>query len=326
LAHWSTLRRAGSAARRQCRLFSRWSPRRRPPNRTCEFPRIRLSMSTSGGFGSWPTRAACAGSEVPAPAPPRRSGAERRCSPATSLRPTMPRAHWTPSPCGRLSRPPRWRVTATTTTGPPPRPGGNSGRCACPEPKARRAPPGRFPRSPSTGRQGRRPAVPRGHRRALPQHGPRPRPPDQQASGRDSPERQPGPSTPTAHSRQFRGCCPVSGLQALVRLLRLSALLPHPARWRRTVARSSGAAPALRLTSGLRLPLSFSRPLRRPGARPLTPPGHMAPRGAVLSWTRTGSGARNRRRSCGDQTRAAFRRAASCGRGPLGRGGRGRCR
>jgi len=45
----------------------------------------------------------------------------------------MPRTHWTPSPCGRLSRPPWWRVTATTTTGPPPRPGGNSGRCACPE-------------------------------------------------------------------------------------------------------------------------------------------------------------------------------------------------
>ena len=47
----------------------------------------------------------------------------------------MPRTHWTPSPCGRLSRPPWWRVTATTTTGPPPRPDGHSGRCACPEPK-----------------------------------------------------------------------------------------------------------------------------------------------------------------------------------------------
>jgi hypothetical protein len=46
----------------------------------------------------------------------------------------MPRTHWTPSPCGRLSRPPRCGATRTTTTGPPPRPGGNSGRCACPEP------------------------------------------------------------------------------------------------------------------------------------------------------------------------------------------------
>lgn len=81
-----------------------------------------------------PTRAACAGSEVPAPAPPRRSATARPCSPATSSRPTMPRAHWTPSPCGRLSRPPRWVVTPTTTTSPPPRPDGNGGRCACPEP------------------------------------------------------------------------------------------------------------------------------------------------------------------------------------------------
>ena len=93
------------------------------------------------------------------------------------------------------------------------------------------------------GRQGRRPAVPRGHRRALPQHGTRPRPPDGKTSGRDGPEQQPGPSIPTAHSRQFRGCCPVSGLQPLVSVsLRLSTSLPHPARWRRTVARWSRAA------------------------------------------------------------------------------------
>ena len=83
-----------------------------------------------------PTRAACAGSEVPAPAPRRRSGTARPCSRATSFRPiTMPRTHWTPSPCRRLSRPPWWRVTATTTTGPPPRPDSNSGRCACPKPR-----------------------------------------------------------------------------------------------------------------------------------------------------------------------------------------------
>jgi len=82
-----------------------------------------------------PTRAGCAGSEVPAPAPPRRRGAERPCSQASSSSPTMPRAHWTPSPCGRLSRPPRWVVTPTTTTSPPPRPGGNGGRYACPDPE-----------------------------------------------------------------------------------------------------------------------------------------------------------------------------------------------
>ena len=122
----------GSTARRRAGLFGRGFPRRRPPNRTCDFHRIRLSMSTSGGL---PTRAACAGSGVPAPAPHRRRGTARPCSPATSSRPTMPRTHWTPSPCGRLSRPPRWVVTPTTTTGPPPRPVGNSGPCACPEPE-----------------------------------------------------------------------------------------------------------------------------------------------------------------------------------------------
>ena len=35
-----------------CRPLGRWSPHRCPPNRTCEFPRIRLSTSTWSGFGS----------------------------------------------------------------------------------------------------------------------------------------------------------------------------------------------------------------------------------------------------------------------------------
>ena len=157
------------------------------------------------------------------------------------------------------------------TTGPPPRPGGNSGRCACPE-QARRAPPDASHVHSYAGRQGRRPAVPRGHRRALPQHRTWPRPTEQQTVDRDGSRTETGArAPPTAHSRQFRGCSWVSGLLAPVRLLRLSALLPHPARWRRTVARLSGAAPALRRTSGIRLPLSFSRPLRRPAARSLTP-------------------------------------------------------
>jgi hypothetical protein len=157
----------------------------------------------------------------------------------------MPRTHWTPSPCGRLSRPPWWLVTATTTTGPPPRPDGNSGRCACPEPtnRARRAPPGRFPRSLICRSAGPAPSCTPGTSPPLPQPGTRPRPPDGKTSGQDGPEQQPGPSIPTTHSRQFRGCCPVSGLQPLVSVsLRLSASLPHPARWRRTVARWSRAA------------------------------------------------------------------------------------
>jgi hypothetical protein len=181
-----------------------------------------------------------------------------------------------------------------------PRPRQRTVRLTRSRPGGRRAPPGRFPCSPQTARQARRSAVPGGPRRALPQHGTRPRPPEQKPVGQADPEQQPGPSTPTAHSRQFRGCCPVSGLRTLIRLLRLSALLPHPASWRRTVARLSGAAPALHRTSGIRLPLSFTRPLWRPGARSRTPPGHMAPHGAVLRRTRVRSG----RGSAGDSCRA----------------------
>ena len=157
-------------------------------------------------------------------------------------------------------------------------------------PRVRRAPPGRFPRSPSTGRQDRRSAVPRGHRRALPQHRTRPRPTEQQTIDQDGPRTETGARAPqTAHSRQFRGCSWVSGLLTLIRLLRLSASLARTARWRQTVVPSSGAAPALRHTSGIRLPLNFSRPLRRPRAGPFTPPGHMAPRGAVLASRTSGS-------------------------------------
>jgi hypothetical protein len=75
-----------------------------------------------------PSRAACAGSGVPAPWPRRGQGAKRRCSPATSSHPNVPRVRWSPSPCGRLSRP-------RSTTAPLPRPGGDSGRCACPGPQ-----------------------------------------------------------------------------------------------------------------------------------------------------------------------------------------------
>jgi hypothetical protein len=52
---------------------------------------------------------------------PRRVGIHRRPSGDAS----SPRTHWTPSPCGRLSRP-------RTTTGPPPHPTGIGRRCAFP--------------------------------------------------------------------------------------------------------------------------------------------------------------------------------------------------
>ena len=41
-------------------------------------------------------------------------------------------SRWTPSPCGRLSRPPRQVVTPATTTGPPPHPAGISRQRAFP--------------------------------------------------------------------------------------------------------------------------------------------------------------------------------------------------
>ena len=84
---------------------SRWSPRRRPPNRTCEFDRFRLSMSTSSGC---PLAQLALCSEVPAPrVRQRRAGVHRR----PPSHPSVPRAHWTPSPCGRRSRPPRCGAT-----------------------------------------------------------------------------------------------------------------------------------------------------------------------------------------------------------------------
>jgi hypothetical protein len=71
--------------------------------------------------------------------------------------------------------------------------------------KARRAPPGRFPRSLINRSAGSAPSCAQGHRHALPQHGARPRPPEQETVGRDDPQRKRGSSIPTAHSRQFRG-------------------------------------------------------------------------------------------------------------------------
>ena len=71
------------------------------------------------------------------------------------------------------------------------------------------------------------------------------------------------------------------GASTLIRLPRPSASSARTIRWRRTVVPSSGAGPALRRTADIRLSPNFSRPLRRSGARSLTEPGHMAPRGAV---------------------------------------------
>jgi hypothetical protein len=75
-----------------------------------------------------PAHAASVVSEVPAPRNRQQRAGIHQRPPSRRI---VLRAHWTPSPCRRLSRPPWWRVTATTPTGPPPHPDGNSGRCAC---------------------------------------------------------------------------------------------------------------------------------------------------------------------------------------------------
>jgi hypothetical protein len=233
---------------RRCRPYGRGSPRRRPPNRTCDFHRIRLSMSTSRGY---PLAQLALSVKYPLPC----QATARRCSPATSFHPACacsldPFALWTafpPSPVGRDSH---------DYYGPSATPRRQQRTVHLPRTKARRAPPRRFPRSLICRSAGSAPSCTPGHRRALPQHGPRPRPPDHQRADETvaNYNRDRAPQQPIA--ARFRGCCPVSGLQALVRLLRLSALLPHPARWRRTVARSSGAAPALSRTSASGCPLA----------------------------------------------------------------------
>jgi hypothetical protein len=96
-----------------------------PPNRTCDFHRIRLSMSTTRDCS--PVRLASdfeyslrSGNDAPIFTGDLLPSDRAACS-------LDPFALWTalpPSPVGRDSH---------AATGPPPRPGGNGGRCACPE-------------------------------------------------------------------------------------------------------------------------------------------------------------------------------------------------
>jgi hypothetical protein len=191
-------RRAGSAARRRCRRYGRWSPRRRPPNRTCDFHRIRLSMSTTGDRSparptsdtEYPLRS---GNDAPMFTGDLLPSNHAACS----LDPFALWAAFPPSPVARYCH-------------------DYYGSSATPRRQQRTV---RLPRAQGlgghrrgashvhsyAGRQGRRPAVARGCRRAPPQPGTRPRPPERVPGGRDGPQRERGPSIPTAHSRQFRG-------------------------------------------------------------------------------------------------------------------------
>jgi hypothetical protein len=207
----------------------------------------------------------------------------RRCSPATSSHQIVPRAHWTPSPCGRLSRPPRWVVTPTTTTGPPPRPGGNSGRCACPRPKGPAGTAGALPTftHQPVGRVGAQlypgdiAALHRNTVRGLARPSENRTDKTALTENEDRASRQPiaasfGPVTSLEASTTGIGFptpfCLASG--------------PGPLAADRSYIVEGRLSPNAAPPASV-LPSSFSRPLRRSGMGPHTPPGHMAPRGAI---------------------------------------------
>jgi hypothetical protein len=187
-------RRAGSAARRQCRPYGRWSPR--PPNRTCDFHRIRLSMSTTSDRAparlttdmEYPLRS---GNGAPVFTgdllPSNRAACPLDPFALGTVLPPCPVGRDSHDYYGSSATPRRQRRTVRL-----PQTQGSGGH--------RR---GASHVHSSTGRQGRRPAVPRGHRRAPPQHGARPHPSEREPDGQDGPHRERGPSVPTAHSRQF---------------------------------------------------------------------------------------------------------------------------
>jgi len=260
------LAHAGSGARRRCRPFGQWSPRHRASE-----PDVRVPPHPA-----LHEHAACAGSEVPAPAPQTAQGTERRYSPANSFRPTMPRTHSTPSPCGRLSRPPWWGVTPTTTTSPPPRLGGNSGRCACPgpQPAGRRAPPGRFPRSLTHRLAGSAPScTPRTSPRATAtRHATSPARTENDWTRRPStttrPEHPDNPSPPVSRLLISTGAS-TTGIGSPTPFCLTSGPGPLAA------DRSSiveGRLPPNAAPPTSVLPPSFTRPLRRPGRGPTPHP------------------------------------------------------
>jgi hypothetical protein len=157
-----------------------------PSNRTYDFPAS--GSPRAHGVVRMSTRAACAGSELPAvrhlDARERRARIHRRPPPNQPCHElTGPFARWTALPSSPVARDSHYYY------GRPPRPGGNSGRCAAQPLRVRSAPPG-APTLTHTpvGRVAAQP-LPRGHRRALPQAGPRPRPPAPKTGGRDGLQR-----------------------------------------------------------------------------------------------------------------------------------------
>ena len=218
---------------------------------------------TDGQDRPSPIGAASSASRVPAlglvEVGPRSAGIHQRPPRQRS----MLRTRWTPSPCGRLSRP-------RTTTGPPPHPGGISRRRAFPPTPAGcgpgRGPPGWFPRSLSNRSTGSAPsyapaASPRLRRR------PSPWPPDRRhhpaqefpATTHRSPS--PGARCYPAQIRQVRAGGSLEGRSAAgssrtpfrlaCRTRTIWQYWPVPA--------LSGLLPALTPVSGDQAALSFNR-------------------------------------------------------------------
>ena len=214
-----------------------------------------------------PNGAAWSGSSVPVGAPHTRRARIRRCSPATTP-PDIPElpllSCWPPSPCGRLSRPPRRVVTPATTTGPPPHPAllgrtraFHPNRTGCPDRVGGAQDDSHVHRT--IDRSGRHPALPRQHRRAYAADLRRGLPTDGQRRLRSQPPPQiplrgrgggcalhPGPYPPVSSRQSGYGASTTGSLT-----LYLLTLLDEPA--------PSGSAGTSRLCRG-RLPPSPAFP------------------------------------------------------------------
>ena len=142
-------------ARAPCRPFGRWVSLARPPNRTCDFHRIRLSTNPRGRRRVSSVGAACVGSPVPSPRRARWLSAsvftgDLLAFQSTHCRFAAPLRHVAGFPDLGLLRGLRPIPGSSVDDGPARHhPGWVAGR----------ATPRWFPRSPCTGRRGRRPAL-----------------------------------------------------------------------------------------------------------------------------------------------------------------------